>query len=115
MWKALRGQVVGGDQRLLGHVLDLLYRGGFAVEAVDQHLGHLRGEQRSFFGAVFPRRLTRTGQRGADAFCVKRNALTAAQNDLAGQGNKGGCHGFDQSTKRSKSTTYGVHDTHQTL
>ena len=96
------GQVVGGDQRLLGHVLDLLYRGRLAMEAVDQHLGDLGGEQRGFFGAVFPRGLARAGQCGADAFCVKRNALTAAQNDLAGQGDKGGCHGFDQSTRWSK-------------
>ena len=112
---ARRGQVVGGDQRLLGHVLDLLHRGRLAMKAVDQHLGDLRGEQRGFFGAIFPRGLARAGQCGADAFCVKRNALTAAQNDLAGQGDKGGCHGFDQSTRWSKNTTYGVHDTHQTL
>jgi hypothetical protein len=94
--------VVGGDQRLLGHVLDLLDRGRLAMEAVDQHLGDLRGEQRGFFSAIFTRGLACAGQCGADAFCVKRNALTAAQNDLAGQGNKGGCHGFDQSTKRVK-------------
>jgi len=72
---ARRGQVVGGDQRLLGHVLDLFHRGRLAMKAVDQHLGHLRGEQRRFFGAIFARRLPGTGQRGADALRIKRNAL----------------------------------------
>ncbi|MNV80325.1 hypothetical protein D3C71_1739230 [compost metagenome] len=110
-----RGQVVGGDQRLLGHVLDLLDGGGLALEAVDEHLGDLGGEQRRFVGAVFTRGLPGAGQRGADAFGIKRNALAAAQNDFAGQGGKGGRHGFDQSVERVKNTTYGVHDTHQTL
>ena len=78
------GQVVGGDQRLLGHVLDLLHRRRFAMEAVDQHLGDLRGEQRGFFGAVFPEAWPALASAARMRSASKRNALTAAQSDLRG-------------------------------
>ncbi len=89
-----RGQVVGGDQGLLDHVLDLLDARRLAMEAVDQHLAHLRGQQGGFVGRKFAGGGACALDGEADLAGVKRGALCAALDDLAGQGGDLGIHGL---------------------
>ena len=80
---ARRAQVVGGNQGLLDHVLDLFDAGRLAMKAVHQHLADLGGEQRRLVGAEFAAGRARALKRRADFFCVKSGALAAALGDLA--------------------------------
>ena len=88
-----RRQVVGGDQGLLDHVLDLLDARRLAMEAVDEHLAHLGGQQGGFVGRKFAGGGTCALDGRADLAGVKRGALCAALDDLAGQGGDRGIHG----------------------
>ena len=56
-------EMVGGNQGVLDHVLNVLNARRLAVKTVDQHLAGLGGEQRGLVGAEFARCRARALQR----------------------------------------------------
>ncbi|MCY1371133.1 hypothetical protein D9M69_582650 [compost metagenome] len=111
---ARRLEMVGRDQRLLDHVLHLLDVRRLAAKPVDQHLDDLRTQQRGFRVVELAARGPGAGQCRANLVCVERLALTTSLDHLARQADH---HGVLHRALliRGLNTTYGVHDTHDTL
>ncbi|MPM85041.1 hypothetical protein SDC9_132118 [bioreactor metagenome] len=88
-------QVVGGDQRLLHHVLNLLDGRRLAAEAVDQHLGGLGRQQLRFLLAELAGGAAGARDGRANAVRVERGAGAIALDHVARQGGQGGGHAAD--------------------
>ena len=104
-------QVVGGDQGLLDHVLDLLNAGCLATEAMDQHLGRLGGEQLRLIKAKLARGAAGTRDGRGNAAGVERGRLAAALDDVARQRGDGGWGGHVSPLN----TTYSVYGDNKAL